>query len=103
MKKNENVRELSKFAEKKGFIEALEQTFSYVQDCKNDCARDFRKIGEEQRIRNGEPCWEDEEHTIPEMKDTWGYVDVSIDEMEDDVYAKYIAYDTILKALDALI
>ena len=103
MKKNETVRELSKFAEKKGLIEVLEQTFSYVNDIKNECVRDFRVVGKEQRIRNGELCWEDEAKTIPEMKDKWEYVDVSIDEMEESVYAKYVACDNILKALDALI
>lgn len=103
MKKNEQVRELSKFAEKKGLIEVLEQTFSYVNDIKNECTRDFRKVGEEQRIRNGELCWEDEAKTIPEMRDKWDYVDLSADEMEDAVYAKYKACEAVLKALETLI
>lgn len=103
MKKNENVRELSKFAEKKGLIEILEQTFSYVSDLKRGCSTDYRVVGEEQRTRNGELCWKDEAHTIPEMKDKWDFVDVSLDEMDNDKYAKYVACDTVLKALEALI
>ena len=103
MKKNENVRELSKFAEKKGVIEVLEQTFSFVNDLKKDCIRDFRKVGEEQRKRDGELCWLDEAKTIPEMRDKWDYVDISVDDMEDSVYAKYLACENVLKALEELI
>ena len=105
MKKNENAqtRVISKFAEKKGMIEILEQTFSFVNDLKRDCTRDFRKVGVEQRVRNGEPCWEDEAQTIPEMRDKWEHVDITPDEMSDEVYAKYMACEAILKTLDEMI
>lgn len=96
-------RELSKFAEKKGLIDILEQTFSYVQGLKKDLSQDFRKVGQQQRIRNGEYCWKDEAKTIPEMVDKYDYVDLTPDTMDDDVYAKYKACNDIIKALESLV
>ena len=106
MKKNENVRELPKFAEMKGLIEVLEQTFSYVQNIKEDTAREWRVIGKEKEQAvglNGELRWEDEAKTIPHYRNEYGEVTLTPEEMTDEQYAKYVACDTILKALEAMI
>jgi hypothetical protein len=106
MKKNENVRALTKFAEKKGLIEVLEQTFSYVQTIKDDNAREWRVIGKEKEQavdRHGELRWEDDAKTIPYYRDEYGEVTLTPEEMSDEQYAKYVACETILKALEAMI
>ena len=106
MKKNENERVLTKFAEKKGLIDILKQTFSYVEGIKRDCCKDYRIVGKEteQAIdRNGELRWEDDAKTKPYYRDKWGYVDVPIEDMSDEIYAKYKACDVLIKSLEALI
>ena len=80
----------NKFKEKQILAEILNILHTSVEQMENDCRRDYRKVGvtevQDTHWRTGELLWEDEEKTIPKMKEKWDYVNKTEEEMtEDDV------------------
>lgn len=70
---------LTKFDEKRIEAEILGELYRRLEEKVSETKRDYRRVGfyDEQDVhwKTGELLWEDEEKTIPKMKDKWGYVD----------------------------
>ena len=79
---------MNKFKEKQQLAELLDKIYREVQNEEDNCRQEYRKIGttdeQERHWKTGELLWEDEEQTIPKMKDKWDYV--MKDEAELDEY-----------------
>ena len=106
MKKETKVREISKFDEVRGLVDALETVIENVNNERKWQCKSYQKIGyedEQAKDRDGNLLWEDEEQTIPKYREKWDYVDVDIETMSDKDYAKYLAFNKILETLNNMI
>lgn len=78
----------NKFKEKQFMAEILNDLYTEVENKEESCRREYRKIGvtdvQDKHWSTGELLWEDEEKTIPKMKDEWGYVDKDDEDLTED-------------------
>lgn len=69
---------LTKFDERRIEAEILGELYRVVEEKESGAKRDYRKVGvsdeQDKDWRTGELLWEDEEKTIPKMRDKWDYV-----------------------------
>lgn len=97
----------NKFKEKQHLAELLDQLYRVVQTEEDNCRQEYRKVGttdeQEKHWKTGELLWEDEEKTIPKMRDKWDYVMKSDEEMGEDDYAKIKACQYLKAQLEKMI
>ena len=95
----------NKFKEKQFTAEILSDLYEEVESKERSIRTHYQPIGEVQDKdwRSGELLWEDEEKTIPKMKDQWDYVTKSEDEMTEDDYAKIKACQYLKAQLEKMI
>ena len=97
----------NKFKEKQKLAELLDRLYREVQNEEDNCLQEYRKVGvtdeQDKHWKTGELLWEDEEQTIPKMKDKWDYVMKSEDEMTEDDYAKIKACQYLKSQLEKMI
>ena len=97
----------NKFKEKQFMAEILDRLYREVQNEEDNCSQDYRKVGvtdeQDKNWRTGELLWEDEEKTIPKMKEKWDYVRKSEEDMDEDDYAKIRACQYIKTQLEKMI
>ena len=97
----------NKFKEKQYVAEILDKLYKEVEREENDCLQEYRRIGktdeQDKHWSTGELLWEDEEKTIPKMKDKWDYVMKSEAEMTPDDYAKLNACKYLKAQLEKMI
>lgn len=101
-----STREISKFEEKRGLIDALENVIDHINSEKCWTLQKYAKVGQEESQAvdsDGNLRWEDDEQTIPYYKPIYDYVDKEPDELSDSDYAKYLAFNKILETLESLI
>ena len=83
---------LTKFDEKRIEAEILGELYRFVEEKENSTKREYRKVGitdeQDTHWKTGELLWEDEEKTIPKMKDVWDYVDKEEWSEQDELYVK---------------
>ena len=81
---------LTKFDEKRVEAEILGELYKFIEEKETGTKRDYRKIGvydeQDKHWNTGELLWEDEEKTIPKMRDKWGYVDKEELTEEEELY-----------------
>ena len=96
---------LTRIQEKRAQLEILQQLFDRLKSIEQDCLQSYERVGEEQATdwRTGELKWEDEEKTVPKMTGKYEYIPKSVEDMDDDEYAKYLAVDHIRTILEKLI
>lgn len=97
----------NKFKEKQYVAELLDKLYREVEREEKDCRQDYRRVGttdvQDRHWSTGELLWEDEEKTIPKMKDKWDYVQKSEEEMTEDDYAKLKACQYLKTQLEKMI
>lgn len=97
----------NKFKEKQYVAELLDKLYRQVQVEEDNCRQEYCKVGttdeQEKHWKTGELLWEDEEKTIPKMKDKWDYVMKSEEELGEDDYAKIKACQYIKTQLEKMI
>ena len=97
-------REIS---EKMAQLEIIGELLDTLDRKLDDVTHDYRVVGKEDEQatswKTGELLWEDEEHTIPKMKDRWENVEIPEDEWSDDVKAKVGAIEEIQEKLKKMI
>ena len=97
----------NKFKEKQYVAEILGRLYSQVLSEEKDCVQDYRRVGvtdvQETHWKTGELLWEDEEKTIPKMRDKWDYVAKSKEDMNEDDYAKLSACQYIKTQLEKML
>ena len=95
------------FIAKRALIDVLERLMNVLDEIKNDNLREYKVIGkkdeQDTHWRTGELLWEDEEKTIPKMKDIYGYVDIPEDELSEEAIAKIKAVDMARATLETLL
>ena len=81
---------LTKFDEKRIEAEVLGDLYKQLEEKERATKRDYRKVGvydeQDTNWKTGELLWEDEEKTIPKMKDRWDYVDKEELTEEEELY-----------------
>lgn len=97
----------NKFKEKQYVAELLDKLYREIEREEKDCVQDYRRVGttdvQETHWKTGELLWEDEEKTIPKMRDKWDYVQKSEEEMTEDDYAKLKACQYLKTQLEKMI
>ena len=100
-------REISLFIEKRAMLNVLERVFDQLEDISKDCTMTYEVVGkrdeQDTNWRTGELLWEDDEKTIPKMKDKYDYVPIPEDDMTDEQICKLHAINEIKNALEKLI
>lgn len=96
-----------KFKEKQYTAELLDKLYREIEAEEENCRQEYCKVGttdeQERHWKTGELLWEDEEKTIPKMKDQWDYVMKSEEELTEDDYAKMKACQYIKSMLEKMI
>lgn len=101
-----STKEISKFEEKRGLIDALENVIDHINSEKRWTLQHYTQVGKETEQAtdsDGNLRWEDDEQTIPYYKPIYDYVDKDPEQLSDSDYAKYLAYNKILETLETLI
>ena len=97
----------NKFKEKQYVAELLDKLYREIENEENSCRQEYCKVGvtdvQDRHWNTGELLWEDEEKTIPKMKDKWDYVMKSEEDMTPDDYAKLKACQYIKTQLEKMI
>ena len=97
----------NKFKEKQYVAELPDKLYREIEREDKDCVQEYRRVGttdvQETHWKTGELIWEDEEKTIPKMRDKWDYVQKSEEEMTEDNYAKLKACQYIKTQLEKMI
>jgi len=101
------TRIITPIQKKRAQLEVLEVLLDKISDMEESNQKDYRVIGktDEQATdwRTGELLWEDDEHTIPKMKDEWGSVDIPEEEMTVERLAKKDALTWARAILEKLV
>ncbi len=97
---------VNKFKVRKAEAELLDILYRTVEEKLSETHREYKPTQEQEQDkdwRTGELLWEDEEKTIPKMKNIWAYVDITEEDMDDDRLATVEACKHIMAALEKLI
>lgn len=101
------TREIGIITKKKALLDVLERLMTTIDSIEKDATIEYRVIGksEEQAKdwKTDELLWEDEEKTVPKMRDEYGYVDLTEDEMTDESLATLEAIKTVKEVLEKLV
>ena len=97
------MEKVNVFKTKAKEFEILSNILNELYDQKDKVFKSYSKVGEEQKKdwRTGELCWEDEEHTIPEMRDIYDYVTRSEDDITDSDREKFAAIAAVIKYIES--
>lgn len=97
----------NKFLVKQYEAEALSKLADKVEELLNDNSRSYEVVGKEEEQardwRTNELLWEDEEQTVPKLRDKYGYVDIDPADFDEERLARHTAYNSILKKLEGLL
>lgn len=95
----------NKFKEKQFTAEVLNDLYEEVAAKERAVHLDYRKNGTEQAKdwRTDELLWEDEEKTIPKMRDKWENVPKSDNELTDEDKLRIKVYQQIMAQLEKMI
>lgn len=95
----------SKFMTMRKQGEVLEKVEELLNSLIVDHGKKWQVVGQEQakNWEHNELLWEDDERTIPKMKDKYGYVDVPFEELEEEDKVLIEVCRTFIKKLDKLI
>lgn len=101
MKQTTNIRI------KKAELEVLDEIYKFLEDrLTSHPFTDWRVVGkyDEQAMDycTHELLWEDEEKTIPKMRDRYDSVPVPEDEYDEDMIARKAAIERLMAAIDKL-
>lgn len=96
-----------KFLEAQIRAEVLSSLYDTVQEKIKDVKTDYRVVkknaAQATDWKTGEYLWEDEEQTIPKMKDEWGHVTKTDDELTDEDRVRIEVLRDVGKALEKLL
>lgn len=88
-------------------VEGVAEAYKFIENRIHDVTTTYqvveRAYEQEKDWRTGELVWEDEDQTVPKMKDRWDYVAIPEDELTEEIKLKVEAYNLILKDLEKLI
>ena len=105
--KKTTTREIGIITKKKALLDVLERLMNTIDNIEKDTTTEYRAVGksEEQAKdwKTGELLWEDEEKTVPKMRDEYGYVELTEDEMTDENLATLEAVKTVKEILEKLV
>ena len=95
----------NKFEEKKLLAEVLNELYDTVQRKEDDVHSDYKITGEEQAVdwRTGELQWEDEDKTIPKMKDKWETVAKADEDLTEYDKLRIKVYQYVKSQLEKMI
>lgn len=90
--------------EKKATLEVVERVVDFLEDMRNDVHRKWDKTGDQEQdwtYKDGKrvPLWQDEEETIPVMRDIHDYVPKDESDYTDADRLKLKIIDDIYKAV----
>lgn len=95
----------NKFREKQIEAEVLGELYNVLATKERDIHQDYRVIGtsdeQDTHWKTGELLWEDDEKTIPRMKQIWGYVDK--EELSEDEEIRVAVYKRLMAALEKML
>ena len=97
---------VNKFKAMQVKAEILDELYGIVKEKYKNASQDYRKTGEQEQVKDwktGELQWEDEEKTIPVMRDVYAWVDVSEDDLSEEQLAKIWACENILESLEKML
>ena len=81
---------LTKFDEKRIEAIILGELYKFIEEKEMNTKREYRIVGvydeQDKHWKTGELLWEDEEKTIPKMRDKWEYVDKEELTEEEELY-----------------
>ena len=96
-----------KFLEAQIRAEVLSSLYDVVQEKIKDTQTDYRVVKKNATQatdwKTGEYLWEDEEQTIPKMKDEWGHVTKTDDELTEEDRIRIDVLRDVGKALEKLL
>jgi hypothetical protein len=105
--KKTTTREIGIITKKKALLDVLERLMNTIDSIENETTTEYRVVGKsEEQMTNwktGELMWEDEEKTVPKMRDEYGYVDLTEDEMTDENLATLEAIKVVKEVLEKLV
>lgn len=88
-------------------LEIIGEMLDKLEAKKKEITTDFRIVGKEDEQatnwKTGELLWEDEEQTIPKMRDKWADVEIPEEEWTDEIVAKVNAITEIAEKLRKMI
>jgi hypothetical protein len=100
------MTKVNKFKAMQAKAEILDELYVRVQERYKSAFQEYRNTGKQEQAvdwKTSELLWEDEEKTIPKMKDVYDFVDVPEDELSEDQLAKIWACETLLEALEKML
>lgn len=107
MAKNTKNNTLNIITQKKALLNVLEKLMTELDSIEKDATTEYKVIGKstEQMTnwKTGELMWEDEEKTVPKMRDEYGYVDLTEDEMTDENRATLEAVKVVKEVIEKLV
>ncbi len=105
--KKTTTREIGIITKKKALLDVLERLMNTIDSIENETTTEYRVVGKsEEQMTNwktGELMWEDEEKTVPKMRDEYGYVDLTEDELTDENRATLEAIKVVKEVLEKLV
>ena len=105
--KKTTTREIGIITKKKAVLDVLERLMNTIDSIENETTTEYRVVGKsEEQMTNwktGELMWEDEEKTVPKMRDEYGYVDLTEDELTDENRATLEAIKVVKEVLEKLV
>ena len=100
------MTKVNRFKAMQAKAEILDELYTRVQEKQKDAFQEYRSTGEQVQDkdwRTGEPLWEDEEKTIPKMRDVYDWFDIPEDELTEERLAKISACESILEAIEKML
>ena len=100
------MTKVNKFKAMQAKAEILDELYARVQEKHKDAFQEYRSTGEQEQCtdwRTDELLWEDEEKTIPKMRDVYGWFDIPENELTEERLAKIWACETLLEALEKML
>ena len=97
---------VNKFKAMQAKAEILDGLYTDVKEKYKSAFQEYCKTGEQEQVKDwktGELQWEDEEKTIPVMRDIYDWIDVPEDELSEEQLAKIWACENILEALEKMV
>ena len=106
--KNTNTKNISAIKVKKTEIEVLEEVYDFLSEkLTSNPFVQWKCVGkkdeQDRDWRTDELLWEDEEKTIPKMRDRYDNVTIPESEYTDDMWTRKQAIENLMAQLDKLV